>query len=755
MADDGPGTLRQVLQDGRSGDIITFDPIVFPPTNPATISLSHCLPQIIQGNLTIDASNAGVVLDGDKIGDEWCSGLAILSNKNIVRGLRFEDFGPGAGIELSSGAQYNLIGGDPNIGEGPLGQGNMVIYGDLGLNISGQGTSHNTVRGNFIGTDPGGDNLGQTGTGIWISDGATNNTIGPGNTISYSQTRGIEIVDAETVGNTITQNSMHSNFGGGISLQGVPSRLGGNGTLPPPFITSFDQAAGSITGQTCSNCEVEFYSDENDQGKIYEGQITADGTGNFSFNRGTPFSGPHLTTTATDEDGNTSAFSDPITGLSLHIALQKGNSSPITRLQTKQSSDLEDNHIGSVGMSDRTDTYGQPHDLQAIMKQVVEKGLKHFRFTIVAIDGNLVDWDKPEFTYEPRHNDFITAMDNNGVMVTYLLSFRDDALGGEGRPLLPRFKTEEEIQRFLDYVRFIIGNVKGRIPYYEIWNEPNIRNSVQWIEVEDYINLVRRVVPVIRQEDPGAKIMLAGTTYLREPESHEYLFTILNSDIMPLVDVVSWHPMYVASPEFDSEYYYEYPSILQKIKDTATAHGFMGEYLASELYWWTEEESEEQGWGVWYSDIVAGKYHARGNMMHLGLGVSITNGAVPSGYPSRHFVDTVITNLCTIMAGAEATSLPVEIETEATNVRSYSFSLPNGDYLVTLWTDGVAVDDDPGINATLTLPNISADEVVGIDVLYSFEQQIITTMEDGNLVMHDILVKDYPIILRFKDASSP
>ena len=45
---------------------------------------------------------------------------------------------------------------------------------------------------------------------------------------------------------------------------------------------------------------------------------------------------------------------------------------------------------------------------------------------------------------------------------------------------------------------------------------------------------------------------------------------------MPLVDAVSWHPMFAASPEFHSDYYYDYPAKVQQIKDTASAHGFAG-----------------------------------------------------------------------------------------------------------------------------------------------------------------------------------
>lgn len=141
--------------------------------------------------------------------------------------------------------------------------------------------------------------------------------------------------------------------------------------------------------------------------------------------------------------------------------------------------------------------------------------------------------------------------------------------------------------------------------------------------------------------------------------------------------------------------------------------------------------------------------------MHLGMDVSVTNNSTPSAFSSRRFTDAAITNLCTIMAGAEAISLPLEIEIDATNVMSYSFSLSNGDYLVALWTDGVAVDDDPGISTTLTLPDFSIGEVLGIDVLYGFEQELITETENGNLVISNLLVKDYPTILRLTNVTLP
>ena len=65
-SDSGPGTLRDALSQAPSGALITFDPTVFPPDNPATIFILSALPELAQGQLTIDGSNAGIILDGSQ-----------------------------------------------------------------------------------------------------------------------------------------------------------------------------------------------------------------------------------------------------------------------------------------------------------------------------------------------------------------------------------------------------------------------------------------------------------------------------------------------------------------------------------------------------------------------------------------------------------------------------------------------------------------------------------------------------------------
>jgi len=748
-ADSGSGTLRQALLDAQSGDTITFDPAVFPPSAPATIYLTTSLPLISQGNLKIDASNGGVILDGSNIlstGD-WISGLEINSDGNIIQGLQIVNFSPAVGIALGGGAQNNIIGGDRSVGSGPLGQGNLVSKVNTGIALFGDGTSFNTITGNLLGTDPTGiEAWGNDGASVDVFEGASRNIIGPDNIIAYNEC-GVQIRHSNSLGNTITQNSIHDNKMGGIYLSG-----GGNTELPASVILDFDLTAGTVTGFACADCTVEIFSDSSNEGEVYEGQATADSSGFFAFSKGTSFTGPCLTATATDSDGNTSGFSAATSGTHRFTSLQEGNNLPRIRLQPKESGELADNRIGTHlshlwDPSRHTEVFPEGV-LDASI--VLELGLKRVRFAISDIDSDRVDWSEPELSIDPSHDAFITSLADNGITMTYVLSFWDKAYKAGGSEIpIPRFKTEEEIQRYLDFVQFIVHHFKDRIEYYEIWNEPNSILPIQHIEVEDYINLVERTVPVIRQEYPEAKIVVGGTDYLIQSDSQDYLFSILRSDVMPLVDVVEWHPMYGTSPEYDScrEYYYEYPSIVQEIKDVASAHGFEGEYFADELTWRDLEHvsPEDLPWLHAYSETVCAKYLARGIVIHLGMDVAVSQHG---HYPDQLQLFCTIQNLCTVMAGTEAASLPVVIQSEATNIVSYSFRLSNGDRLLALWTDGVAVDDDPGINATLTFPGFSVQKVTGIDVLNGFEQELVTNMEDGNLVIRNLLIRDYPIILR-------
>jgi hypothetical protein len=429
------------------------------------------------------------------------------------------------------------------------------------------------------------------------------------------------------------------------------------------------------------------------------------------------------------------------TPLSPSMTMQEGNNLPRTLLQIKPSRELADNRIGSLCHPPwcvRDETH--------INDEFFDLGLKGvLRLTLNEIEASSIEWSTPEFYITPNDDEWITSVSRD-ITLAYTLSFWDKAnhpSGWEG--ISSRFKTEEEIQRYLEYVRFIVNHFKDRIHYYEIWNEPDVGGPLQYIEPADYINLAKQAIPVIREIDPEAKIIVGGTSGLASPNSREYLFKILQSDVMPMADVISWHPFFGDSPQYDHvrEYYYSYPSLVQQIKDLASAHGFKGEYRADELTWRTPVNADASQ-PLTYSEITAAKYYARGIMLHLGMDVAL--GIMVD--PRLMVIRATTGNLCTLMVGAKPESLSIEIQSQTTNIMNYSFSLPNGDQLIVLWSNGVAMDDDPGVASTVTIPGFSNWNTNGIDVLNSLEQKLITSNENGDLIIRDLLIKDYPIVIR-------
>jgi uncharacterized protein (TIGR03437 family) len=166
-ADSGAGTLRDCLMRASSGATITFDTAVFPPSHPATITLLGGSLGL-GGNVTIDASNAGVILDG---GPESTidSALFILTDGNSVKGLQIIHFAS-FGIWLSGSASNNIIGGSRSRGSGPLGEGNLISgNGGNGINVYGPQVANTTIIGNFIGTDiTGTAAMGSQSAGIFV-----------------------------------------------------------------------------------------------------------------------------------------------------------------------------------------------------------------------------------------------------------------------------------------------------------------------------------------------------------------------------------------------------------------------------------------------------------------------------------------------------------------------------------------------------------------------------------------------------------
>ncbi len=307
-----------------------------------------------RGQVAIEnASNNFVGGPGDGEGNLIAGGTAVQINcptvpggcgdctpssagNNVVQGNLLGTNASGTGLltgEASSGggvsilnSPNNLIGGiEGTTPGGPCTGACNVISGHDGggVVIIESGATGNRILGNYIGTDITGTVcLGNSNSdGVNVRSRADDNIIGgplpgEGNIIachdaplSGSNPVGVRVSgegDPETAptGITIRGNSIHSN-----EVRGIENQNGGNRELCPPVIVSGPPISGTVCGDCGPACIIDVYSDDEAEGRVYQGATIADSAGNWAFLD--PVSGPNVTATATDAEGNTSEFSVP------------------------------------------------------------------------------------------------------------------------------------------------------------------------------------------------------------------------------------------------------------------------------------------------------------------------------------------------------------------------------------------------------------------------------------------------------------
>ncbi|MDQ1557736.1 MAG: hypothetical protein QOD32_796, partial [Pyrinomonadaceae bacterium] len=269
-ADSGAGSLRQAILDSNAlagVQTITFN---LAGAGVQLISPASPLPQITQPVIVDGYSQPGasantlangsdavllVQLDGAGAG-AGANGLDITGGNSIVRGLvitRFDGagvrlatgssnivagnyigtnaagtsaLGNTNGVRLEGGAQSNTIGGT-NPADRNLISGNNSASGGVARNgvvVGDAGTSANSIRGNYIGTNAAGTAaVPNTNSGVFIHNGATGNTVGgtsatSRNLISGNDFTGVSINGAGTNGNIVSGNYIGTNAAGATNI---------------------------------------------------------------------------------------------------------------------------------------------------------------------------------------------------------------------------------------------------------------------------------------------------------------------------------------------------------------------------------------------------------------------------------------------------------------------------------------------------------------------------------------------------------
>jgi parallel beta-helix repeat protein len=228
-------------------------------------------------------TNNGTIVDGVPSG----SGIASYADGDpavALADLRL----PGASVSVAAG-DPDLLGAPTQVSAvtGNLIAGNSVLNNaDKGIELKSADDTH--VKSNTI--------SGNGSHGIYLSSGATNSLIDM-NTINGNRGQGIRVNGMDVAGNQWSKNLVYDNLLGGIVITS-----GANNGTPAPTV---EQDGKTVTITTQPGSMLEIYSDDNGQGRFFEARIKAS-SDTITLTRS--WKGAKVNATATDSEGNSSAF---------------------------------------------------------------------------------------------------------------------------------------------------------------------------------------------------------------------------------------------------------------------------------------------------------------------------------------------------------------------------------------------------------------------------------------------------------------
>ena len=350
-------SLREAIHDANllTGSI-EFN---IPGQGPFEIAPNIELPKVYNNNITIDATTQpnwsagmitlngkalsnGLYINGSQIGIYGlkiikCTNAAIVldtinnEQKDVAIGMAGKSnilmnnkFGILSTTDLTFDVtiQSNYIGTDNFFAQNGGNQHAIVFTGSQVFNVK-IGGSTNMGDGNVImdsadeavvishGTEVYGNVIGgawpNQKSGIFIT--GSSNKIGGGtlelqNVISNNVEYAVRLDNSSASGNTLSYNSFYCNgFGDFLN--------NGNNGINPPIIEQ--NSNGKLIGSAVPNSSVEIYTHDflcqDCQAETFKDVTTADGFGDWTYDFGYPITAS-ITASSTDNNGNTSAFSN-------------------------------------------------------------------------------------------------------------------------------------------------------------------------------------------------------------------------------------------------------------------------------------------------------------------------------------------------------------------------------------------------------------------------------------------------------------
>lgn len=207
------------------------------------------------------------------------------------------------------------------------------------------------------------------------------------------------------------------------------------------------------------------------------------------------------------------------------------------------------------------------------------KLLKSMGVTYIRDDIRWNIIEKEDGTYYYTKSDkWINEAYENGINIIGILGYGSTTFMGSDS----KISSEEELQHFLEFVENFATRYKGKVNYYEYWNEPNtILNTDE--DVYWYVRTVKELYPLLKSIDSNIKLTIGamrtdGAASDKFKTSNEIFDIFYTNNLDQFSDNFSIHVYDYRKEQLNNIY----RRLIKEHVDLFTDYGGFQDYLVSE-----------------------------------------------------------------------------------------------------------------------------------------------------------------------------
>lgn len=180
------------------------------------------------------------------------------------------------------------------------------------------------------------------------------------------------------------------------------------------------------------------------------------------------------------------------------------------------------------------------NDVKRSINEIKNTDIKFIRMDM---PWKLIEKKKGELSIPTDIDQKISLLLENNIEPILILDYGNKFYDKADKPI-----SNDAISAFSRYAAFVADHFKGKVYFYQIWNEwdGNVGNTTPG-DVNSYKKLVKSVYPEVKKIDTKIKIITSSfsAAAFNKPlniDNRDYLDQFLTSDMVQYTDIIAIHP---------------------------------------------------------------------------------------------------------------------------------------------------------------------------------------------------------------------